>query len=308
MRTILSLGLTSSQTPHKFPEAPEGRRGFQRSIRGFGHPPPFSAPKHTPTFPAGPAEHRGVGQATGPSGPVLSLSASVYPAFPPSPGWLSSGWGFWGAQTARGDFRPGLGWCPSLSQYSLRRSWRAGSLRRTPSGGRGGGCPHHPELGRPRNRPEGLYGCSPRAGHGREGPGGPRRAGLRRLCRPAGGRPGLADPGARSPARTPGAVAPHSRQARPRWRRPDAGAGRGHRPRSSAPEGRARLRGAEEGEAWAGPAPHLSQAQPSEPPARSGKSGGLRGRLGGSICVSLACNLHSPQAYFRASGFSRSGF
>lgn len=123
------------------------------------------------------------------------------------------------------------------------------------------GVPSPPRLGRPRTRTRGFSGSSP-SQEGR-GPGGPRRGGSATALTetPTGedasgavGGPGSPLTGSHGPGRGETPLPPGATScgpARPRWRRPDAGAGG-----SGDPEGRAA------GRRWAGPPSRRLGARP----------------------------------------------
>lgn len=213
----------------------------------------------------------------------------------------------WSPGHPRGDFRPGLAWCPCSPPNSPSRGgWQW--LGRAPSGV---GVPSHRRLGPPRNATRLSWILNPEPVTGGKGP---RRSPERRVRHGADGDPGERAPGGQwggpgSPltgSRRPAVGRLHSRRARlPAAPRASDGRGRtppvrgeprprgaGRRPpgggtTSAPPAGGEGPSWPPGGRAWrAGPglAPLIS-ARSSGP---SGGPPGCRRRLGGFICMSLA--------------------
>ena len=306
-RTSPSLGLTSPHIP-----APGRGRGRKEAVPEVGRLGPATLlpsvpPKVPPPSGRGQADHSLEGgwdrQQELPDllSPWLSPCCRDLVSFhsashPPRDGAPLGGASGTSRLRPRGDFSPGVGWC--LSPH--------------PSG--------HRRLGRPRTRTRGFSGSSPPTGGkgprrptaGRARDGAHRDPGRGAHLGDCGGSPLTGSPG------PSGGAAPLQRNAascgpaRSRWRRQDAGRRRG-------PEGRAA------GRRWAGPPPGLQGAGRGGLRARRGGGGACPGpaaasvnlapssewprpRLGGFICMSLACHLRSPPSHFAASRFSRSGF
>lgn len=165
------------------------------------------------------------------------------------------------------------------------------------------GVPSPPRLGRPRTRTRGFSGSSP-SQEGR-GPGGPRRGGSATALTetPTGedasgavGGPGSPLTGSHGPGRGETPLPPGATScgpARPRWRRPDAGAGGSGDPEGRAPVGGATFaspgspaRGAGGGrKAWPGPEPLISTSP-------SSTSGPDRPRVGDGLSTPPARRVY----------------